>query len=226
MARDLGREFGQAVRLVPREFERLAGPVRRPREHHRRRGGVVGPGSGGNPALAGAAHQGAVGKHRRDRGRVVFRIPPVAQQHDGQAGLPQERFRFAVLARQTKRRRVGVQHAGIGQQLDAGALRRLHDIAVLRRAAAQVVGGDEQNAADAGQGGIQGIGLLVVRHPGLDAHAGEPGRGRAAADHGDDPVAGDRGEQAVDDQPTKLAACAGDEQEGLGRGHGGVAPSL
>ncbi len=125
-----------------------------------------------------------------------------------------------MLARQAKGRRVGVQDAGVGEQADAGAPGRVDDVAVLRHAPAQVVGGNQQHAADAGEGRVQGVRTVVVRDPGLDAEGRQFRSRLAAADGGRDPAGGHRREQLVHDQPAELAAGAGDEQLRLGMGHG------
>ena len=73
-------------------------------------------------------------KRGRNAGRIIFGVPAVTQQDEGNAGSAQRGFGLPMFLGQPKRRGIGAQNAGVGDEFDAGLFGGLDHGAMLRRA--------------------------------------------------------------------------------------------
>ncbi len=106
------------------------------------RGGIICAGSGGNFTFAGGADKHAVLQRRRRAGQIVFSIPAVTQQGVSDTRVGQHLLSCNMLCGQAQRRSVGVQQAGVGDELHPSGFGGVDDVAVLYGALADFAGGD------------------------------------------------------------------------------------
>ena len=188
LAAQFGCEIGERIRIVARQLIDLARLCRR-RQRNGGRFGVVGTRGGRNTPLAGAANEGAVLQRWLYARQVVLRVPTVAQQHEREAGLAQVGFGCRVFGGQTERRRIGMQDAGVGEQRDAGLLRRVDGVAMLRSALSDLARRDQQHFLSALERSYERSRVGVIGLADLNAQGGEIGSTRRIA-HGGDDLAG------------------------------------
>ncbi len=156
---------------------------------------------------------------------VVLDVPAVTQEDERQAGVADDRLGGLVLRGQRQTGGVGVEDACVRDEADAGRDGRIHDVAVLGRALADLVGGDQQQFVRAGEGRGERLGPGVVGLPNLHAAGGEVG-GLLRAAHGRDDVAGGHAafQQLLDDKAAEVPGGAGNSDHSfLPGGRSGVA---
>jgi len=151
---------------------------------------------------------------RGDAGGVVLGVPAVAQQDERQPGGPQAGLGLPVLTGQPQGRAIGVQHAGVGQQLDPGPAGGGDHRLVLGEPPAHLVGGDQQEPVHPLEGGLQAVRAVVVAQADLHPEGGQVGQGLGPADDGDQLAGGHLGQQGLEDEPAELAGGTGDGDHG------------
>lgn len=90
--------------------------------------------------------------------QVIFDVPAVAQNHMGQPRVLQQGFRLPMFGGQGERAAVGVQEAGMGEQLNVRTLTRVDHIGVLGEATTDGTAGNQQHLFGAVERGLQCIG--------------------------------------------------------------------
>ena len=153
-------------------------------------------------------------QRHRHAGGVVFAIPAIAQQHEGQAGSTQVVLRFPVFRRKAERRDVGAQDAGIGEEPDARRLGGVDDGAVLGHAAAKFAGGNQKQLVGAAKCRLQRLGAVVIRLAHDDTAGGEILHAGWITDCGNDLRGGNFFQQGGDDKAAKLAGSSGNNDHG------------
>jgi len=129
----------------------------------------------------------------------------------GHAAGFQVSFGSAVFLGEDQLGRVGVEDAGVGDQLHAGGFRGVDCGLVLREAdAAKIVGGNQQELVDAGEGFHECCGAIVVGLADFDGGGFQVLRLIRAADGGDDACRRGEALQGLDDEAAELAIGAGD----------------
>ena len=146
-------------------------------------------------------------------------VERMAQDGESEAGIADQLLGRAVDEAVVLHQRGGggIDEAGIDQMRHPGLLRRRHGALMLGEA--DVIGGhggDDQRLADAGKGGSEGFGRIIIKAPHLDALRGKLARGVgihiARADN--EAARHDRLEIAHD-RATELARRAADKNHGL-----------
>jgi len=128
--------------------------------------GVVHPRSTADLAVPGTAGDNALGERSGQLLRVVFQVPAIAEQDEGNPGFAQERLGGLVLTGQQHAGGVRVGDAGVGQQFHAFGPGCLDDGTVLFDALAHFAAGDQQHPRCPLEYGGDGRGVGVVH--GLD----------------------------------------------------------
>src|SRR5579883_1231804 len=120
------------------------------REYRCRTPGIVGAGGCRNAPIPSRADECARLEGERYPPRIDFGVPTVPEQHEWHARLSQGGFGVAMLCSKQQLGRVRVEDAGVGYQADACVLRRGDDVAVLLRAPAELVSGNQEKPVYAG----------------------------------------------------------------------------
>src|SRR5690606_3695782 len=136
---DLLGQFGHGEGLVAAELVDLASVSAAP-DHRRRGRGVVAPGSGALPPLAGAAEQHPMLERGSQVLRVVLDVPTIAQEGVRDSGFANRLLRPGVLDGELHRAAVRPEDARVRQQADARGARRVDYVAMLSEPLPDFVG--------------------------------------------------------------------------------------
>jgi hypothetical protein len=112
-----------------------------------------------------------------------------------------------------------MQHTGIGEEADPCLLRRGDHRAMLRPAAGEVVGGDQQHTADPRHRRLQTVRPVVIANPQFHTLRHKVRASRFRADECDDARRRHGRKKFADHEAAKRAARASHQQSGKSVGH-------
>jgi hypothetical protein len=122
---------------------------------------VVRTGRDADLAVGGGAGDAVLQVHGQLAG-VVLGVPTVAEQDVRDAGVGEQLLGGLVLLRKQQCRAVCLGDARVGDEADAGVLRGLNGVGVLRGALSDLAGGDQQDFLGAGEGLAQRGGIVRI----------------------------------------------------------------
>ncbi len=179
--------------------------------------GVIGACCGGDVAVACAADEGSVGEGGGNGGCVVFGVPTVAEDGEGEARCGDEGFGGEVFFGEVEGRGIRMEETGVDDFRGACMSGGGDDVGVLGGALPEFAGGDEEETAHVLEGGGEGVAVIVGGLPNGDACGGEVVGFGWVADDGDDGRGIDlHAKQVFDDEAAELAGGSGECDHGGG----------
>jgi hypothetical protein len=183
-------------------------------QHHGGGLGQVGAGGAGDLPVTGGAEDRAVLQRGTEGIGVHLGVGAVAQQHKREPGGADQGLGLLVLLAQAQGAGVAVDEPRVGDQAHLG-LGRGFDRALHLGVALPVPARGDEQPVDAGEGGHQGLGAVVVGVADLHAPLSQVGGLLWGAHGGHDVVGGHAAlEQLLDDQATVVAGGCGDGDHG------------